>query len=110
MQDKEKRQIVANSKFVEVAEAKFEEWARIKGLDFTFENVMLFMLKHSLLREKIINRYLVANLYKELRHDGIKGEQCIHAVCDVVPYERTNVYDILKNYSNHFNENKLRVK
>ena len=48
MQDKEKRMIVANSKFVEVAEAKFEEWARIKGLDFTFENVMLFMLKHSL--------------------------------------------------------------
>ena len=110
MTQKDKKQKHANTKFVELAQQRFKEWARIKGLECSVDNFLLFMLKHSLLREKVINRYLVTQLYKEYRAEGTRSEQCIYQVSDIVPYERTNIYDILKNYSNHFNENKLTLK
>lgn len=73
---------------------------------FGSREMVAYLVKHNLIRQSIINRYLVIKLYPEFK-EKYSREQAVNELSKVVPLEIKAIYHILSNHSHYFSPNSI---
>jgi hypothetical protein len=99
----------ANVKFCEVLEAQILESLKDGKKEDSLFNILAFLVRHNVIRQSIVNRYLVITLYPDYitrfdtRHEAVKE------LSKVVPLEINAIYHILSNHYTYFHPNKMKI-
>jgi hypothetical protein len=75
---------------------------------FGSREMVAYLVKHNLIRQSIINRYLVIRLYPDYK-ENYGREQAVNELSKVIPLETKAIYHILSNHSAYFHPNKLKI-
>jgi len=75
---------------------------------FGSRETVAYMVKHNLIRQSIINRYLVIKLYPEFKENHGR-EQAVNELSKIIPLETKAIYHILSNHSEYFRPNSMKI-
>jgi hypothetical protein len=101
------RQQRTNKRFIELLEQELLQWCKIKNIEATPSAFLAYMVKHNLLRQSVINKYVVINLYKETLESSKNKEQAIYKLSNLLPLENRQIKNILGNHYVKFCPNKF---
>lgn len=104
---KAQRQKETNIQFCKVVAQHFNEWCELQGLEVNALSMAAFMVKHNLIKQSIINRYMVVNMYPEsLQREGGK-ERAVFAISNKLPLEPPAIWSILAHHYTYFRPNRF---
>lgn len=71
------------------------------------QSIIFYLLKYNIIRQSVINRYVVIKIYPEYLERFEKKNRAVEELTRVLPIEQTAIYNILSNhtvyfYPNHF--------
>jgi ABC-type transport system involved in Fe-S cluster assembly fused permease/ATPase subunit len=69
--------------------------------------VVKYLLRFNIVRQSIINRYVVIKLYPEYLERYEKKDRAVNAMAKVLPLEATAIYNILSNHYAYFHPNRI---
>lgn len=99
----------ANVKFCEILEAQILESLSGSKKEQSLFNILAFLVKHNVIRQSIVNRYLVIALYPDYIERFDSRHEAVKELSKVVPLEINAIYHILSNHSAYFHPNKLKI-
>lgn len=106
--NKNDRQQRTNLKFIELLEEELLEWTKLKTIEPDTTALLAYMVKHNLLRQSIINKYVVINLYKDFLATSKNKEEAIYKLSDLLPLENRQIKNILGNHYVKFCPNRFK--
>lgn len=75
---------------------------------FGSRETVAYMVKHNIIRQSIINRYLVIKLYPDYK-ENYGRDQAVNELSKVIPLETKAIYHILSNHSEYFRPNSMKI-
>lgn len=75
---------------------------------FGSRETVAYMVKHNIIRQSIINRYLVIKLYPDYK-ENYGRDQAVNELSKVIPLEIKAIYHILSNHSEYFRPNSMKI-
>jgi hypothetical protein len=69
--------------------------------------VIKYLLKFNIIRQSIINRYVVIKMYPEYLEKYEKKDRAVNALSKILPLEPTAIYNILSNHYAYFHPNRI---
>jgi hypothetical protein len=66
------------------------------------EGIILHLLRCNIIRQSVINRYVVIKIYPEYFKRFEKKQRAVEELTKILPIEQTGVYHILSNHSQYF--------
>lgn len=75
---------------------------------FGSADMVKYLVKHNLIRQSIINRYLVIKLYPEFKENHGR-ENAVYELSKIIPLETKAIYHILSNHSEYFRPNSMKI-
>ena len=105
---KAERQRLANTDFCKLITDHAKEWCDLHNKECSVENIISFLVRHNIIKQPIINRYLVINKYPEILDDEGGKEKAVFALSNKLPLEPKAIYHIIKNHSGYFRPCKNR--
>jgi len=99
----------ANVKFCEVLESQIIESLQSEKKDQNLFNILAFLVKHNVIRQSIVNRYLVIMLYPDYIERFDTRHEAVKELSKVVPLEINAIYHILSNHYCYFHPNKMKI-
>lgn len=73
------------------------------------EKIIAFFIRHNIVRQSIINRYVVIKLYPVLIVELEKKDRAVNELTKILPLEQTAIYNILSNHYTYFFPNKFDI-
>lgn len=67
--------------------------------------IIFYLLKYNIVRQSVINRYVVVKIYPEFLERYKKKAQTVTELTKILPVEETAIYNILSNHSTYFTPN-----
>ena len=111
LMNKRTLQISANKDFISRGQGKFKTWCLKKGKHPTMDNFVGFLIRHSLINETIINRFLCLEYYQEELPKTVNPKRArgakilaIWNLEDKVPLKETTIKANLSHYRYHFRD------
>lgn len=109
---KRQLQIKANKDFITRVQTKFFRWCLKKGKNQTQSNFVAYLIRHNLIDETIINRFMCLEYYKEelpptvseKRKKGVKA-LAIWSIEDRLPLKERQINANLINHACYFKDN-----
>jgi len=109
---KVQRQKQTNKEFVDRIDADFDRWRRKKGKANNTRNLLEYLVRHNLMRQTIINRWMTLNEYEAQiqltkspkNPKGVKS-YAIWGVEELLPLGETQIKANIRNHSTYFREN-----
>ena len=71
------------------------------------QNIIFYLLKYNIVRQSVINRYVVIKMYPEYIERFGKKAIAVTELTKVLPVEETAIYHILGNHAAYFLPNKF---
>ena len=96
-----------NITFIDLINEQYLEYCQIEKLQIETKSLLKFLVIHNVLRESIINRFVVLELYKEYIQDNTRAE-AIKIIQKETGIEQRAIYSILANYYVYFRKNRLK--
>jgi DNA-directed RNA polymerase subunit F len=106
--NKNDRQQRTNLKFIELLEEELLQWCKMKNIEVSTSAFLAYMVKHNLIRQSVINNYVVINLYKETLANSKNKEEAIYKLTDLLPLENRQIKNILGNHYVKFSPNRFK--
>ena len=104
---KAQRQQQTNIDFCKTLAAHVETWCELQGLEVNALSMAAFLVKHNVVKQSVINRYMVVNMYpKFLESEGGK-EKAVFAMSNKLPIEDGAIYSILSHHYAYFRPNRF---
>lgn len=75
---------------------------------FGSREMVAYLVKHNLIRQSIINRYLVIKLYPNYK-ENYGRDQAVNELSKIIPLETKAIYHILSNHSEYFRPNSIKI-
>lgn len=69
--------------------------------------IIFYLLKYNIVRQSVVNRYVVVRLYPEYIQRYDKKSIAVKEMTKILPIEETAIYMILSNHSGYFMPNKF---
>lgn len=69
--------------------------------------LIFYLLKYNIVRQSVINRYVVIKIYPEYLERFEKKHRAVEELTKVLPVEETAIYNILSNHSGYFMPNRF---
>ncbi len=69
--------------------------------------IIFYLLKYNIVRQSVINRYVIVKIYPEFLERYKKKAQAVTELTKILPVEETAIYNILSNHSTYFLPNKF---
>lgn len=69
--------------------------------------IIFYLLKYNIVRQSVVNRYVVIRLYPEFIKVHEKKSIAVKEMTKILPLEETAIYMILSNHSGYFMPNKF---
>lgn len=69
--------------------------------------IIFYLLKYNIVRQSVINRYVVIKVYPEYLERFEKKAVAVTELTKVLPVEETAIYNILSNHAGYFMPNKF---
>jgi hypothetical protein len=73
------------------------------------QKIVSFLIRYNIIRQSIINRYVVIKLYPEYYERYEKKDRAVNELSKILPLEPTAIYNILSNHYAYFFPNKFDV-
>jgi hypothetical protein len=105
---KAERQQDTNFKFCEMLGAELGEWCELKRLEKNEVSLIAYLVKHNLIRQSVINKYVCLQLYPEILKESKSKEQAIFTLSEILPLEPRQIWTILNNYYIKFKPNSFK--
>jgi hypothetical protein len=70
-------------------------------------NIVKYFVKFNIIRQSIINRYVVIKMYPEYLERYEKKDRAVNAMSKMLPLEPTAIYNILSNHYAYFHPNRI---
>jgi hypothetical protein len=67
--------------------------------------IIFYLLKYNIVRQSVINRYVVIKIYPEYLERYDKKAVAVTELTKVLPVEETAIYNILSNHAGYFTPN-----
>lgn len=96
--DKKARQQKTNEYFIKALGEDLSEWCEVNKLDPGPEAFLAFMVKYNFLRQSVINQYVTTKAYREKREEARSKEQAVFSLCELLPLEERQIWNILSNH------------
>jgi hypothetical protein len=104
---KAQRQHQTNIDFCKTLATHVETWCELQGLEVNALSMAAFMVKHNLVKQSMINRYMVVNMYPDyLESEGGK-ERAVFAMSNKLPLEHGAIWSILAHHYVYFRPNRF---
>lgn len=71
------------------------------------QKIIGFLVRHNIIRQSIINRYVVIKLYPEYIERFERKDRAVTELSKILPLESTAIYNILSNHYAYFFPNKF---
>jgi hypothetical protein len=71
------------------------------------EHIVSYFVMHNIIRQSIINRYVIIKLYPEYIERFEKKDRAVNELSKILPLEPTAIYNILSNHYAYFFPMKL---
>jgi hypothetical protein len=78
------------------------------GIEPSVEQIIGYLVRHNVIRQSIINRYMVVNLYPDTREKEGGKEKAVWSLSNRLPLEPKAIYHILSNHYCYFAPNRFR--
>jgi len=104
---KAQRQHNTNVEFCKTIAKHVEDWCELQGLEVNALSMAAFLVKHNVIKQPIINRYMVVNMYPNfLENEGGK-ERAVFAMSNKLPLEPSAIWSILAHHYTYFRPNRF---
>ena len=105
---KRNRQQRTNEYFCNTLADEVNEWCDLQGLEVSTSSIIAYLVKHDLVRQSNINRYVTLQVYPNfLEAEGGK-EKAVCAMSNLLPLEPRQIYNLLKNRYQKHTPNKIK--
>jgi hypothetical protein len=106
--NKKERQQNTNIKFIELLSEELKEWCELQNIEPSTEALVAYLIKHNLLKQSIINKYVTINLYPEIKAESKNKEEAVATLSNLLPLECRQIKNYLGNYYIKFKPNKFK--
>lgn len=96
-----KKRKTANKIFCQLLGEKLKEF----GVENS-EQVIKFLIKYNIIRQTIVHRFVVLNIYPDYLERYGK-QKAVGEMSKILPLESSSIYSILSNHSSYFRPNKI---
>ena len=104
---KAERQQQSNVEFCKTIAKHVETWCVLQGLEVNALSMAAFMVKHNIVKQSMINRYMVVSMYPDyLEREGGK-EKAVFAMSNKLPLEDGAIWSILAHHYAYFRPNRF---
>lgn len=69
--------------------------------------IIFYLLKYNIVRQSVINRYVVIKIYPEYLERYEKKHRAVLELVKILPLEEVTIYTILSNHGGYFMPNKF---
>jgi len=104
---KAQRQHQTNIDFCKTLAAHVETWCELQGLEVNALSMAAFLVKHNLVKQSMINRYMVVNMYPNLLESEGGKEKAVFAMSNKLPLEPPAIWSILAHHYTYFRPNRF---
>jgi hypothetical protein len=104
---KAQRKQQTNIDFCKTLAAAVETWCELKGLEVNALSMAAFMVKHNLVNQSMINRYMVVNMYPDFLESEGGKEKAVFAMSNKLPLEDGAIWSILAHHYAYFRPNRF---
>lgn len=102
------RQQKTNLYFIETLGEEVREWCELNKIEVSVEAMLAYMVKHNLLDQSTINKYVAVNKYRELRDQARSKQDAVYTLSNLLPLEERQIWTLLGNHYKKFNPNKFK--
>lgn len=106
--DKKARQQKTNEYFVKTLGEELSDWCELQGIPENIEAFLAYMVKHNLIRQSVINQYVAINAYKDIKPKARSKEDAVFTLCELLPLEERQIWNLLSNHYIKFKPNKFK--
>jgi hypothetical protein len=92
------RQQKTNEYFIKNLGEEVAAWCELNKIPEGPEAFLAYMVRHNFLRQSVINQYVATKAYKEKREEAASKEQAVWALCELLPLEERQIWNLLSNH------------
>jgi len=104
---KSKREQKTRQYFCDALGEEVEQWCKVKGIEVTASSVVAYMVKHNLLQQASINRYVVMHSYRRYFDQEGTKTKAVLAMSNLIPLEPRQIYLVMSNHCRRFHPNQF---
>ena len=101
------KQQQTNNMFCDMLVGEVHEYCEYKKVEVSNEEIIRYMVSHNIIRQSMINRYMVIKLYPEYLEAYGSKMKAVTELAKILPIHEQGVYSILANHYFYFVKNKL---
>lgn len=102
-----KRRKKCNKDFIELLNIDISETLERKKQDISIHNVITYLIKHNVVRQSIVHRYVIIFNYPDYLDRFGSKEKAVKQMAKDYPLEIKAIYSILANHYAYFHPNKI---
>lgn len=97
-----------NKEFCNLLNENIKEYCDISKREVTPETIIEYLVTHNVIRQSMINRYMVIKLYPEYLEEYGSKMRAVKELSRNLPIHENGVYSILANHYFYFTKNKMK--
>ena len=102
-----KRRKQCNRNFIQLLDTEIQETLERKKQDISINNVITYLIRHNIIRQSIVHRYVVIFTYPEYLERFGSKDKAVRQMAKDYPLETKAIYSILANHYAYFHPNKI---
>ena len=92
---KSKREQKTRQYFCDALGEEIDRWCKVKNIEVTAAAVVAYMVKHNLLQQASINRYVVMHSYRRYFDQEGTKTKAVLAMSNLIPLEPRQIYFVM---------------
>ncbi len=97
-----------NKEFCNLLNENVKEYCDVSKREVTPETLIEYLVTHNVIRQSMINRYMVIKLYPEYLEEYGSKMRAVKGLSRTLPIHENGVYSILANHYFYFTKNKMK--
>jgi hypothetical protein len=102
-----KRRKRCNNNFIDMLQGEIVETLERKKQDVSIENVISYLIRHNIVRQSIVHRYVIIFKYPEYLEEYGSKQKAVEQMSKDYPLDVKGIYSILANHYAYFHPNKI---
>lgn len=102
------KQMQSNLEFCKIIESKVLEYCSDNKQDASYTEVIKYLVSHNVIRQSMINRFMVIELYKEYLDEYGSKMKAVDELSKALSIKKESVYSILANHYMYFRRNRYK--
>ena len=97
-----------NKEFCNLLNENIKEYCDISKREVTPDTIIEYLVTHNVIRQSMINRYMVIKLYPEYLEEYGSKMRAVKELSRTLPIHENGGYSILANHYFYFTKNKMK--